>query len=352
MTVLNALTVDVEEWYHICDAEPFIAPADWPSLPSRLMIGLDVLLADLAKAGARATFFVLGDAAARTPRAVPSILSAGHEIASHGCSHKQVYKMSPEEFEADLDRSVGILKEQGAGDVRGFRAPEWSIRPDSLWALDVLARRGFRYDSSIYPIRIIGMPAARPGLWRVSSGGGLKRAESPNTPQTAGPDSETPPLCKGRDGWGRCDRKTNLGSVPASTSPDPSLQRRGTEDGGTSTGNWALVEWTPPVRRIMGENVPFSGGLHLRLLPYKTIARWIRELNGQGVPALVYVHPWEMDPDPPRVQLGAVKRFVHYARIGAAREKLKQLLSDFRFAPIGAILDDLDPAALPEGPER
>lgn len=287
MTVLNALTVDVEEWYHICDAEPFIAPADWPSLPSRLMIGLDVLLADLAKAGARATFFVLGDAAARTPRAVPSILSAGHEIASHGFSHKQVYKMSPEEFEADLDRSVGILKEQTAGDVRGFRAPEWSIRPDSLWALDVLARRGFRYDSSIYPIRIIGMPEARPGLWRFSSSNGR-----------------------------------------------------------------ALIEWTPPVRRIMGENLPFSGGLHLRLLPYKTIARWIRELNGQGIPALVYVHPWEMDPDPPRVQLGAVKRFVHYARIGAAREKLKQLLSDFRFAPIGAILDDLDTAALPEGPER
>ncbi len=285
--VTNALTVDVEEWYHICDAEPFISPADWPSLPSRLMIGLDLLLADLAKSGARATFFVLGDAAARTPRAVPSILSAGHEIASHGYSHKQVYKMSQEEFGADLDRSVGILKEQGAEDVRGFRAPEWSIRADSLWALDVLARRGFQYDSSIYPIRIIGMPAARPGLWRVSSANGR-----------------------------------------------------------------SLVEWTPPVRRILGENLPFSGGLHLRLLPYKVIARWIRELNDQGVPALIYVHPWELDPDPPRVQLGAVKRFVHYARIGAAREKLKRLISDFRFAPIAAILDDLAPAALNEGLEQ
>lgn len=285
--VTNALTVDVEEWYHICDAEPFIAPADWPSLPSRLQTCLDLLLADLAMANSRATFFVLGDAAARTPRAVPAILSAGHEIASHGYSHTQVYKMSPEEFSADLDRSVRILKEQGAGDVRGFRAPEWSIRRNSLWALDVLARRGFLYDSSIYPIRIIGMPAARPGLWRASSANGRP-----------------------------------------------------------------LIEWTPPVRRIMGENVPFSGGLHLRLLPYKTIARWIRELNGRGIPALVYIHPWEMDPDPPRVKLGGIKRFVHYARIGAARQKLTRLLSDFRFAPIAAILDDLDPNVLPEGPER
>ncbi|MEO8483484.1 MAG: polysaccharide deacetylase family protein [Acidobacteriota bacterium] len=153
----NALTVDVEEWFHICGV-PGLAQSVWPSLPSRVVDNTTRLLDLLDRCGARGTFFVLGYVAERFPELIARIRDAGHQIGSHGHLHTRVYELGPDGFARDLDRSLRALTGAGTGAIRTFRAPEWSINDRSLWALDVLAARGVTCDSSMAPMRVVGNP--------------------------------------------------------------------------------------------------------------------------------------------------------------------------------------------------
>jgi peptidoglycan-N-acetylglucosamine deacetylase len=154
----NCLTVDVEEWFHICGVGPRLAPGAWDALPARVVPTTRELLVLLDRYNVRATFFVLGWVADRYPRLVQEIAGAGHEIGSHGHRHTRVYEMTADEFARDIDASRSALAAAGVSRVVGFRAPEWSINDRSLWALDVLTDKGFSFDSSMAPLRMVGNP--------------------------------------------------------------------------------------------------------------------------------------------------------------------------------------------------
>jgi len=270
----NALTVDLEDWYH---SVLEIEPADWPRQEDRAVAATERLLACLAEGGARATFFVLGHLAERHPELVPRIEAAGHEIACHGYAHRLAYTQRPEEFRDDLRRSLGILRAQAKGPIRGYRAPYWSITRRCPWALDALADEGLAYDSSIYPTRtsLYGVPDAPREPFRLRTPGGRE-----------------------------------------------------------------LVEFPPSVLRFPVRNLPFAGGIYLRLLPYRFV-RWAlrRFRRGGARPALVYIHPPEFDPGKPRLALPFARRVLHYARLDAFRVKVPRLLADFAFAPLGELYD-------------
>ena len=158
MTIENILTVDVEDWFHICGVEKQIPESGWTRLESRVTKNTIKILETLRQKRAQATFFVLGFVAERYPDLIREIQKAGHEIATHGYSHRRVYTMSPDSFGRDLKRAVSTISMITGTPVKGYRAPEWSIRDDSLWALDILRQEGFEYDSSMVPLPIIGNP--------------------------------------------------------------------------------------------------------------------------------------------------------------------------------------------------
>jgi polysaccharide deacetylase family protein (PEP-CTERM system associated) len=266
--VLNFLTVDVEEWFHVCGVGGPLAPEAWDALPSRVETTTDKLLDLLARRQAIATFFVLGWVAERHPLLIDRIVSAGHEVASHGWGHTRVYEQQPDLFEEDLRRAAAALRSAGAGAPLGFRAPEWSINDRSLWALDVLARAGYRYDASMTPLRLMGNPAY---------------PQSPYVRDTAaGPLWEVPPL----------------------------------------------------VGRRLGQNYPLGGGWGLRMSRPVRVLREIARRNRQGQPVTLFVHPWEVDPDPPRVSLPPALRFSHYFRLAGFSARLEEILAGARFTSI------------------
>ena len=158
MRVDNMLTVDVEDWFHICGIETIISQSDWSRLESRVVSNTMKILTILERKKTRATFFVLGCIAERHPHLIKEIHMRGHEIATHGYGHQRVYTMTPEAFRKDLRKSVSIIYQLTGCKITGYRAPEWSIRDDSLWALDILKQEGFLYDSSMAPLPIIGNP--------------------------------------------------------------------------------------------------------------------------------------------------------------------------------------------------
>jgi len=158
MKPVNILSVDLEDWFHICGVERQLPCSQWHTLESRVATNTRVILDLLAQHHVRATFFVLGFVADRHPHLIRSIAAAGHDIAVHGYNHQQVYRLTPAQFRQDLRQAVGTVSAITGQAVRGFRAPEWSIRDDSLWALDILQQEGFAYDSSMTPLPIIGNP--------------------------------------------------------------------------------------------------------------------------------------------------------------------------------------------------
>ena len=268
----NALTVDVEEWFHVCGVGEALAPGRWDQLPSRVVANTRDVLAMFDRTGARATFFVLGWIALRHPSLIQEILNAGHEVASHGHLHRRVYELTPSEFAAELDSSLAALEQAGAPRVVGFRAPEWSINDRSLWALEVLARKQFKFDSSMTPLRLIGNPAY------------------PQTPHS-----------------------------------------RATEAG-------ALIEFPPMVGRRMGQNIPLGGGWGLRMAKPRQILSTIEDRNRAGHPVALFVHPWEVDPDPPRMSLPLPQRFAHYFRLDGFAQRFETMLRGATFRPMGEVL--------------
>ena len=265
----NCFTVDVEEWFHICGAGPALAFERWDKLPARVTDNTRDLLDLLDRCGVRATFFILGWVAERHPQLVREIAAAGHEIGSHGHLHRRVYELTAAAFTDDLDRSLAALAAAGVRSVKGFRAPEWSINDRSLWAVDILAQKGFRFDSSMAPLRIVGNP---------------RYAQHPHHVATT------------------------------------------------------LVEFPPLVDRRFGQNMPLGGGWGLRMSDPGRVVAAIEERNRRGTPVALFVHPWEIDPDPPRVSLPWRQRFAHYFRLAGFRDRLEAVLRATAFAPMGEVL--------------
>lgn len=273
--MLNAMTVDVEDYFHVSAFADVVSPGAWDSFESRVCRNTDRLLDIFARADVRATFFVLGWAAERYPDLVRRIRDAGHELASHSYDHGLVYDRSPDAFRADLRRAKGAIEDAAGVAVHGYRAPSYSVVERSLWALDILIDEGYTYDSSIYPIRHdrYGIPAWPRHIHRVERPGG------------------------------------GLWELPGSTV------------------------------RHAGMNWPMGGGGYFRLLPYAWTRMGIRRLNEhEGRPAIFYLHPWEIDPDQPKLNAGRLSRFRHYRNLDQTEARLTRLLGDFRFGTVSQVL--------------
>lgn len=272
----NALTFDVEEYFHAEALAEVLRAEEWPSLESRVADTTRRLLDVLEEAGVRATFFVLGWIAARQPQLVREIARRGHEIASHGFGHRMIQRMSRAEFAEDVVRAKALLEDTVGAPVLGYRAPTFSVMRETWWCLDVLVNAGFRYDSSVFPIKHdrYGIPGAPRFPHRLRTVGG------------------------------------NL-----------------------------LTEFPPSTVVLAGQRVPVAGGGYFRLWPYP-FTRWaIRRLNHrEGQPAMVYLHPWEMDTEHPVVPVGRLARLRHTVNADKTEGRLQRLLSEFHFAPAGAIL--------------
>jgi polysaccharide deacetylase family protein (PEP-CTERM system associated) len=274
--MLNAFSVDVEDWYQVSDFEDVVAPAAWDTYESRVVRNTERILDLLDEHGVKGTFFVLTWNAERHPDLVRRIARAGHEVASHGHRHRLIFDQTPAEFREDLTRSIGLLEDLTGEPVLGYRAPSFSLTTRSIWALDVLMEAGLRYDSSIFPVsdRLYGIPGARRF-----------------------------PFVIRRDG----DRE--LAEFPMSTA------------------------------RVLGRNWPLGGGAYLRVLPYPYLRWGMRRVNAEGQPALVYLHPWEVDPGQPRIKSRGKRGVsVHYVNLGGTEARLRRLLRDFDFAPVRDVL--------------
>jgi polysaccharide deacetylase family protein (PEP-CTERM system associated) len=268
--VRNAFTVDVEEWFHICGVDA-LGPHAWDTLTSRVRETTRLVLDELARADVRGTFLFVGWVAERHPDLVQEVLRAGHRIGCHSFWHRHVYRLTPEGFDADLEAALRVLRAAGAPEVESFRAPEWSIRADAGWALETLARRGIRIDSSLAPVRLVGDPGG------------------PRAPHL---------------------RQTPAGSI---------------------------LEMPPLVTDRLGQVLPIGWGWALRMSSPQQVLRAIDEANRRGRPAVLTIHPWEIDPDPPRVSLPWRLRFAHYFKLGGFAERLRVVLRDGRFAPLESV---------------
>lgn len=273
--ILNAMTVDVEDYFHVSAFSDIVSLSDWPSYESRVCRNTDRLLEMLDSAGVQATFFVLGWVAERYPELVRRIQSAGHELASHSYDHGLVYKKTPDAFRCDLRRAKAAIEQAAGVAVRGYRAPSYSVTECSLWALDVLISEGYTYDSSIYPIRHdrYGIPTwPRYVHWVTRPSGGI---------------------------W----------ELPGSTV------------------------------KCMGINIPSGGGGYFRMLPYWWTRTGIQRLNEEeGRPAVFYLHPWEIDPKQPRLNGSMVSRFRHYRNLDQTEARFRRLLREFRFGTVSQVL--------------
>jgi polysaccharide deacetylase family protein (PEP-CTERM system associated) len=272
----NAFTVDVEDYFQVEGFAGTIQRSSWEGFSTRVGASTGTLLEMLARYKVRATFFVLGWVARKHPEIVRSIVASGHEVASHGMSHRLIYTQTPEDFRQETRDSKALLEDLAQKPVLGYRAATYSITRRSLWALDILCEVGFRYDSSIFPMR-----HDRYGI----------------------PDAE----------------------------PKPHVL--------TTPGGGQLVEFPISVLRYAGAKVPVAGGGYFRLFPYR-FTRWaLRKLNAQQQEFVFYVHPWEVDPEQPRVEgAGTLSRFRHYLNLDRCAERLSRLLGDFEFDTMHSVL--------------
>jgi len=283
----NILSVDVEDWFQVESQAEVIKFADWHSFKTRVLPNVLSLLGTFDRYGVRGTFFILGWVAEKLPDLVDHIADRGHEIASHGYAHRLASTQSKEEFEADVVRSLEVIRKSVDVPIYGYRAPSFSLGERTPWAWNILSDLGFKYDSSIFPIH-------------------HDTYGSPHMPRY--PFRFT--LDDGRE----------IDEVPMTTI------------------------------RFAGHNFPAAGGGYLRLFPSWYTRRAIRAANRAGHPAVVYVHPWEIDPHQPRTNLSLLRRFRHYTNLGTTEYKLERLLSEFRFGTVMDYLQQSDAEKRPRLP--
>jgi polysaccharide deacetylase family protein (PEP-CTERM system associated) len=274
----NALTVDVEDYFHVSAFAGAIDSSEWDGHPLRVEQNTRRLLELFDFNQVKATFFVLGWVAERLPGLISEIAGRGHEVACHGYSHQLVYNQSPELFRRETVQSKQLLEDITGAAVRGYRAASYSITERSRWALDILAEAGFVYDSSIFPVH-------------------HDRYGMPGTPE----------------------HPYNM-----------------TTDNGRS-----LVEFPLSTARVFGYRLPVAGGGYFRLYPYALTRAGLRQINRQGKPFIFYLHPWEIDPDQPRVAAAWLSRFRHYNNLGRCEGRLQRLMGDFSFGTTWEVLSDL-----------
>ena len=275
MSALHAVSIDVEEYFQVANLAAHFPPERWDAVESRLDVGMERVLRALEAHDARATFFFLGWIAERHPHWVRRCLDAGHEVASHGYAHRFLQDLGPEGLDDDLRRTEEALVAAGAPEPRGFRASTFTLTRATWWALNVLARRGYAYDSSIHPVAhpTYGIPDFDPGISRVHA-------------------------------------------------------QDGTE----------LVEFPVTTLRCLGRNHPVGGGGYFRLLPVGLTERALERVERSGSPVLLYFHPWEFDPEQPRVPAPALKRFRHYLNLDRTLPRLERVLGRFRFGTVEQVL--------------
>jgi polysaccharide deacetylase family protein (PEP-CTERM system associated) len=264
--IVNALTIDVEDYFQVSALAPHIARSNWDTIPCRVERNVERILGLLHEHGAYATFFTLGWVAERYPSLVRRIVLEGHELASHGYDHQRASEQTPEAFLADIRLAKAVLEDIAGVEVKGYRAPSFSLGASNPWAAEAIAEAGYRYSSSIYPIHHdhYGVPDA-PRFPHMTAAGVLE--------------------------------------VPVTTV------------------------------RALRRNWPAGGGGYFRLLPY-AVSRWcLRRVNDvEGRAAVFYFHPWEIDPQQPRVPgIGAKTRLRHYLNLDRTERRLQQLLEDFHW---------------------
>ncbi|MBL9078724.1 MAG: DUF3473 domain-containing protein [Planctomycetes bacterium] len=274
MTVVHALSVDVEDWFQVLNMAHVIDRADWERLELRCGDATKRLLDLFARRGQTATFFFLGWIAERLPKLPAEVAAAGHEVGSHGYDHRLLPELGREGFAQDLARTSTILRDLTGRQPTAFRACTWSVTRRTPWAVDELVRAGFTIDSSIQPIRHpdYGVPAAPKHAYRL------------------------------------------LGSAGE------------------------LLELPPLVWRVLGRTVPVGGGGWLRLFPLGFLRAGLRQKERAGEPGCVYLHPWEVDPDQPRQALGGLRGFRHYVNLRQTERKLDRLLQQFRFGSLATAI--------------
>lgn len=275
---IGALTVDVEEYYHATIFSKTVARKEWDDRAGRAARSVERLLERFDRWHVRATFFVLGWYAERNRALVRSIADAGHEIASHGWDHTRIFDQKPESFRDDVRRTRSLLEDISGLPVHGYRAPTFSITERTLWAIPILAEEGHRFDSSIFPIR--------------------------------------------HDRYG----------IPRF----PTRPVRLRFDGGE------LIEFPLTTLRVGWWNLPIAGGGYIRQFPLSWIERGFRKIRKSGEPVVLYLHPWEIDPDQPRLPLPPAGRIRHYRGIDRMEERLGRLVSDGSFGTMSESLRSID----------
>ena len=264
----NALTIDVEDYYMVSAFSDIVAPDEWPCYESRVVRNTTILLDVLDAYDVKATFFVLGWVGEHHPGLVRDIHAAGHEVACHGYDHRLIYHLTPDQFREDVHKAKSILEDLTGARVLGYRAASYSIVKKTLWALDVLLEEGLLYDSSIFPIH--------------------------------------------HDRYG----------IPGS---DRFPHR-------ITTASGTLWEFPPSTYRIFHQNIPIAGGGYLRLFPLSVTRAAMHAINEQEKkPFIVYLHPWEIDVEQPRLNGRWLSQARHYVNLGSTLPKLQAFLSEFKF---------------------
>jgi len=277
--MLNALTVDVEDYFHVSALSSVIRPDDWSSYDQARVIKNTQCLLDLFENhNYFATFFVLGWVAERYPELIREIKQRGHEVASHGWSHQLVYQQEPTVFRQETERSKKLLEDITGDMVSGYRAASYSITPKSRWALDILVELGFHYDSSLFPVY------------------------------------------HDRSGMPGCD-----------VSPPQLITDAGRK----------LIEFPLSTKNIFGYRLPVAGGGYFRLFPYWLNRFCWKSINKQRKPFVFYLHPWEIDPEQPRVPVSGLSKFRHYNNLDKCYSRLEKMLGDFQFQTMEGVLFEL-----------
>jgi polysaccharide deacetylase family protein (PEP-CTERM system associated) len=281
--IVNAMTVDVEDYFHASAFDRVVSRASWDEFESRVVPNTHRLLELFDAQRTRATFFILGWVAQRYPALVREIAKAGHELASHGQNHQLVYLLTPSQFRDDVRRAKETIEQTAGVRVQGYRAPSFSIVNTNLWALDVLIEEGHSYDASIFPIR--------------------------------------------HDRYGIADAPRSAHTIQRSAG--------------------SIVEVPASTVRIAGSNYPIAGGGYFRLFPYAATKWGINRVNtADHEPVVLYIHPWEIDPEQPRLPVSRTTQLRHHVGISTTIDKLRRVLTDFSFAPIAQVLDGRSPNAL------